>query len=78
MPPLLHLQKLPGKGDIGWEKGDIGWEKVSLRRFLADLKIASSGRIFFFLNWGGGGGGVSYSTSNKLLLVARPILTTGL
>ena len=37
MPPLLHLQKLPGKGDGGWEK-------VSLRRFLADLKIASSGR----------------------------------
>ena len=52
-----------------------GGKKVSLRRFLADQKIASS--------WGGGGGGgmcfgASYSTSNKLLHVARHILTTGL
>ena len=55
-------------------KGDGGWEKVSLRRFLADKKIASS--------WGGGGGGMrfgaSYSTRNKLLLVAGHILTTSL
>ena len=36
MPPLLQLQKLPGKGDGGWEK------KVSLQRFLADQKTASS------------------------------------
>ena len=35
MPPLLQLQKLPGKGDGKWEK-------MSLRRFLADKKIASS------------------------------------
>ena len=35
MPILLQLQKLP------W-KGDGGWKKVSLRRFLADQKIASS------------------------------------
>ena len=35
MPPLLQLLKLP------W-KGDGGWTKVSLRRFLADQKIASS------------------------------------
>ena len=52
-----------------------GGKKVSLRRFLADQKIASS--------WGGGGGGggerfrASYSTSNKLLLGARHILTAG-
>ena len=49
-----------------------GTDKVSLRRFLADQKIASSWRKkkkrF----------GASYSTSNKLLLVARHILTTGL
>ena len=35
MPTLLQLQKLP------W-KGDGGWKKVSLRHFLADLKIAYS------------------------------------
>ena len=33
MPPLLQLQKLPGKGDGGWKK-------VSLCRFFADQKIA--------------------------------------
>ena len=37
MPILLQLQKLPWKGDGGWEK-----KKVSLRRFLADQNIASS------------------------------------
>ena len=51
-----------------------GGKKVSLRRFLAEQKIA--------ISWGGEGGGMrfgaSYSTSNKLLLVARHILTTGL
>ena len=35
MPPLLQLQKLPGKGMEGGKE-------VSLRRFLADQKIASS------------------------------------
>ena len=35
MPPLLQLQKLPGKGDGGWKK-------KCLRRFLADQKIVSS------------------------------------
>ena len=41
-----------------------GGKKVSLRRFLADKKIASFG--------------ASYSTSNKLLLVSKRIVTTGL
>ena len=36
MPILLQLQKVPWKGDGGWGK------KVSLRRVLADQKIASS------------------------------------
>ena len=50
-----------------------GGEKVSLRRFLADQKIASSlkkkkKKRFW----------ASYSTSNKLLLIARQIMTTGL
>ena len=35
MPILLQLQKSSGKGDGGWKK-------VSLRRFLADQKIARS------------------------------------
>ena len=62
MPPLLQLQTLPGKGD-----GGLG-EKVSMRRFLAaDQKIASSLKKMR-----------SYSTSNKLLLADRHILTTGL
>ena len=52
-------------------KGIGGGEKVSLRHFLADQKIVSS--------WGGKNRfGAFYSTSNKLLLVARHILTTGL
>ena len=37
MPVLLQLQKLP-------LKGDGGWKKVSLCRFLADQKIASSSK----------------------------------
>ena len=47
-----------------------GGKKVSLLHFVADQKI----REFVEKNafW------VSYSTSNKLLLVARHILTTGL
>ena len=46
MPPLLHLQKLPGKGDGEWGGGGGGGgggeeeKKVPLRRFLADQKIA--------------------------------------
>ena len=53
MPPLLKLQKLPGKGDGVCQK------KVSLRRFLADQMIAS------LCVWGGGGcfWGASYSMS---------------
>ena len=49
-----------------------GVEQTSLRRFLADQKIASS--------WGEKKKrfGASYSTGNKLLLVARHILITGL
>ena len=47
-----------------------GGKKVSLRRFLADQKIASSWKKMRF--------GASYSISNKLLLVARHILPTGL
>ena len=76
MPPLWQLQKIPGKGVRGSTKKKGG----SLRRFLTDQKIANS--------WGGGGGGGGgggnafwgnkFCTSNKLLLVARHILTTGL
>ena len=56
-----------GGGGGGWGVGG-----VSLRRFLADRKIASS--------WGEKkkGFGASYSTNNELLLVARHILTAGL
>ena len=50
--------------------GDGGWNNVSLKRFSADQKIASSWEIMRFWTY--------YSTSNKLLLVARHILTTGL
>ena len=53
-----------------WGKGMEGGKKVSLRCFLADQRIAVS--------WGNILGGASYTTSNKLLLVARHILTTGL
>ena len=63
MPPLLQLQKLQGKGDGGWGK-------MSLRHFLADQKLTSSWKKMCF--------GASYSTSNKLLLVARYVLTMGL
>ena len=43
MPPLLQLQKLPGKWDGGWRK-----KKVSLHCFLADKKIASSSNKMCF------------------------------
>ena len=63
MPALLQLQKLPGKGEGGWEKSVFasffGWPE--------DREIGEKMRF-----------GASYSTSNKLLLVARHILTTGL
>ena len=73
MPPLLQLQKLPGKGDAGLKK-----KSVFVTGFLADQKIAIS--CVCVCGGGGGGGGeetkkkrfaASYSTSNKLLLVAR-------
>ena len=47
-------------------------QKVSLRRFWADQKIASSVKAEKMRF------GASYSTSNKLLLIARHIMTTGL
>ena len=64
MPPLLQLKKLP-------EKVDGAWKKVSLCRFLADQKLASSWKKNAF--WGHHSG-----MSNKLMLVARHIMTTGL
>ena len=51
-------------------KGMEGGGGVSLHRFSVDRKIASSWKKMRF--------GSSYSTSNKLLLFARHILTTGL
>ena len=68
MAVLLQLQKLLWKVE--------GGKKVSLRRFLADQKIASSKKKKKKKKKKGFG--ASYSTSNKLLLVARHILTTGL
>ena len=47
-----------------------GGKKVSLRHFLADRRSRVRGKKTRF--------GASYSTSNKLLLIARHILTTGL
>ena len=62
MPPLLQLQKLPGKEDGGWKK-------VSASFFGSpeDCEFGEKMRS-----------GAYYSTSNKLLLVARHILTMGL
>ena len=69
---LLRLHKLQGRGD--------GEGKVSLRCFSADHKDCKFARekkyvfclfVLFFVF-------ASYSKSNKLLLVARHILTTGL
>ena len=81
MPPLLQLQKN--------YRGKVmeGGQKVYLRVVVALFFV------FCFLLVGGGGGGgltkdpdfvgkmllgASYSTSDKLLLVARHTLTTGL
>ena len=63
MPLLLRLQKVQGKS------GGEGKE-ASLHRFSANQKIASSWKTYVFLP--------SYSTSNKLLLVARHTLITDL
>ena len=52
-----------------WGKGMEGGKKVLLHHFLADQKIEFMEKKCF---------GASYSMSNKLLLVARHILTTGL
>ena len=52
-----------------WGKGMEGGKKVFLHHFLADQNIASSWKRMFFWPF--------YSTSNKLLLVARHILTMG-
>ena len=51
-------------------KGMEGEKKTVSALFLTDQKITSSWTVFCF--------GASYSTSNKLLLIARHILTTGL
>ena len=74
MPPLLLLQKLPGKGDGGGGGGGGGGSV-----FASLFWLTRRSRV----RWGGGGGGgnafgVSYSTSNTFLLVARHILTTTL
>ena len=66
MSPLLQLQKLPGKGDGGWNK-----KFVFASFFLADQKIVSSA-------WKKMRFGASYNASNNLLLVAGLTLTTGL
>ena len=49
-----------------------GGKKVSLHRFLADQKIASAYNFLIIKN------GAYYSTSNKVLLIARHVMTTGL
>ena len=70
MPPLLQLEKLPGKGD-----GRRGKKCLCVVFLLTRISRVRGG------GGGGGGGmhfGASYSTSNKLLLVARQIPTTGL
>ena len=63
MPPLLQLQKLPGIGDGGWKKSDF----VSFFGSPEDHEFME--KMHF---------GASCSMSNKLLLVDRHILTTGL
>ena len=63
MPPLLQLQKLLGKGDGGWEKSVF----APFFGWPEDCKFVDKMRFV-----------ASYSTSKKLLLVARHILTMGL
>ena len=67
MTILLQFQKLLWKGDGGWEKS---WEKSVFASFFGwpeDHKFIE--KMHFV---------ASYSTSNKLLLIARHIMTTGL
>ena len=64
MPILLQLQKLSWKGDGGWK------ECVLASFFWLTRRSQIRGEKMRF--------GASYSTSNKLLLVARHILTMGL
>ena len=49
MPILLQLQKLPGKGDGGWEKSVFASFFSVFFFFLADQKIVSSWKNAF---WG--------------------------
>ena len=63
MPILLQLQKLPWKGDGGWKKSVF----ASFFGWPEDREFVEKMRF-----------GASYSTSNKLLLVARHILTMDL
>ena len=63
MPPLSQLQKLLGKGDGGWKKSVF----ASFFGRLEDCEFMEKMRFV-----------ASYSMSNKLLLLARHILTTGL
>ena len=63
MAILLQLQKLP------W-KGDGGWEKSALRCFFGGPEDHEFIEKMCFR--------ASYSMSNKLLLIARHIMTTGL
>ena len=62
MPPLLLWQKLAGKGDGGWEK------KCLCIIFGRPEDCEFMEKMCC---------GASYITSNKLLLVARHILSTG-
>ena len=63
MPILLQLQKLPWKGDGGWKKS-----------VFASIFGRPEDREFVEKN----SFGASYSTSNKLLLISRHIMTRGL
>ena len=63
MPIVLQLQKLPWKGDGRWEKSDF----ASFFGCPEDREFVEKMRF-----------GASYSTSNKLLLISRHIMTTGL
>ena len=69
MPPLLQLQKLPGKGNRGWEKKCLCVEIWLTRSSRVREKKKKKKKKRF---------GAFYSTGNKLLLIARHILTTGL
>ena len=70
-PPLLQLQNLPDKGDGGWKKVSVSF---LLLLFFCFVFCRSEDREFVEKMCFG----ASYSTSNKLLLVFRQILTMGL